>query len=227
MARIKPKQIDMPINTVKRVNSAFTILTGTGAYTTTAQFGGSVGGGNDTTVGVWTTSPNNRCELSLRLTGKEVTNAAGNRLFARTTFAASVFTTTLFVTDGAGGETAYVPVGGDNLHNVVVDMKYNEVVQIGALLPSQMANALDGIDESSSDPNSHVKTFDAFNAPAVNQTAFVLSFTPKSAAAVDMRVNGHPQIPTTDFTVAAGTVTFLAADFSIATTDKVTIFYDK
>ncbi len=227
MAQIKAKQIDAPINTVKRVNTAFTILTGTGAYTTTAQFGGSTGGGNDAIIGVWTTSPNNRCELAQRLNGKEVTNAAGNRLFARTTFAASVFTTTLFVTNGAGGETAYVPVAGDNLNNVAVDMKYNEVVQFGSLLPSQMANALDGIDESSSDPNSHVKTFDAFNTPSVNQTAFVLSFTPKSAAAVDMRVNGAPQIPTVDFTVAAGTVTYLATDFSIATTDKVTIFYDK
>jgi hypothetical protein len=102
---IAAKQIAAPQGAIRRATNAFTILTGTSAYTTTAAFAGASGGGTDTALGVFTASPQNIVSLSRRLTGAEVTNAAGLRIYARTTFAASVFTTTLYVTDGAGAES--------------------------------------------------------------------------------------------------------------------------
>jgi hypothetical protein len=227
MSKIARKQMDAPVGTRKRANTAFTILTGTSAYTTTASFGGSTGAGNDTTIGVFTTSPSNIAALFRRDNGKEVSRADGSRIFARNTFAAAVFTTTLYVSDGAGGETVYSPVAGDNLNNVAVDMIYGECVQFASLLPTQSINGLDSVDESGADPNSHQRQFDIFATPTANQTAFTLSQTPKAAASVGMKINGLDQRPTLDYTITGTAVTFTAVDHSIATTDHVMFVYDR
>lgn len=224
--KIRAKQIDKLIGTKKRVNSAITILTGTSAYVTTPSFAGSGGAGSDTVAGVFTTAPANIVSLYRRLTGKEVRTADDRRIFARTTFAATVFTTTLYVSDGAGGETVYAPIAGDNLNNVVVDIVFGESVQLDNLLPTQTVNGMEDVDETSLDPNSHQRQIDVFAAPTNGQTAFALTQTPK-AGSVEMKINGVDQLLGTDYSVAASTVTFAAVDHSIATTDRVQIAYDR
>lgn len=226
MALTKAKQIDKLIGTRKRVNSAITILTGTSAYVTTPSFAGSPAGGSDAAAGVMTTAPNNLVELRRRLNGKEVRTADDRRIFARTTHAGAVFTTRLYVSDGAGGETEYAPIAGDALNNVVVDIVFIEVVQFASLLPSQMINGLDSVDESSSDPNSHQKQIDVFGGVTNGQTAFVLTQAPK-AGSVQFLVNGCAQTPGTDFTLVGQNVTYLAVDFAIEATDKVVAVYDR
>lgn len=226
MAKIKAKQIDKLIGTRKRVNSAVTVLTGTSAYVTTPSFAGSAAGGSDSVAGVITTAPNNLVEFRRRLNGRELVNAGGLRIFGRTTHAASVFTTRLYVSDGAGGETEYAPVAGDALNNVVVDMIFVEVVQFSSLLPSQTINGLDSVDEGSSDPNSHQRQIDVFGGVTNGQTAFVLTQAPK-AGSVELSINGQAQVPGTDFTMAGANLTYAAVDFAIEATDKVVATYDR
>ncbi len=221
-----PKQIKRLEGTLKRAATAATLLTGTGTYTVTSSMGGSASGGNDTTAGVFTASPQNKVVLIRRDNGRAVEKADGTRIFGRITFATSVFTLTLYVSDGAGGETAYSPVAGDALNNVAIDIIYGEVVKWESRLPTQAVNALDGLDDVSIDPNSHVKQIDPFLTPTAAQTSFALSQTPK-AGSVLMFINGQMQKPTTDFTVSGSTVTYTAADYAIATTDVVYFAYDR
>jgi hypothetical protein len=224
--KFDPKQIGRLEGTLKRAATAATLLTGTGVYTVTASMGGSPSGGSDSAAGVFTTSPLNRAVLVRRDNGRAVERADGTRIFGRITFAATVFSLTLYVSDGAGGETAYVPVAGDGLNNVAIDMIYGECVKWEARLPTQVVNALDGLDDVSIDPNSHVGQIDPFLAPTAGQTAFPLSQTPK-AGSVMMFINGQLQKPGTDFTVAGATLTYLAVDYAIAVTDAVHIAYDR
>lgn len=224
--KMDPKQINRLQGTLKRASDAVTLLTGTGAYTVTPSMGGSTGGGNDTTAGVLTASPQNKAVLIRRDNGRAVEKADGTRIYGRITFAATVFTLTLYTSDGAGGETAYTPVAGDALNNVHVDIIYGEVVQWTAVLPTQIVNALDSLDEVNIDPNSHVKQIDPFLTPTANQTSFTLSQTPK-VGSVLMFINGVMQKPTVDYTVSGSTVTYTAADYAIATTDVVHFAYDR
>lgn len=226
--KTQPKQIARLEGTLKRAADAVTLLTGTGAYTVTSSMGGSAGAGSDSAAGVFTASPQNKAVLVRRDTGKAVETAAGLRIFGRITIALTVFTLTLYVSDGAGGETAYTPVGGDALNNVHVDMIYGEVIPWEQKLPSQIVNALDSLDDTDvfSDPNSHVKQIDPFLTPTASQTSFTLTQTPK-AGSVQMFINGLMQKPTVDFTVSGSTVTFNAVDHSIATTDVVHFAYDR
>ena len=223
--KMDPKQIRRFEGTLRRRANAATLLTGTGAYTVTASMGGSGAGGNDTTAGVFTTSPNNRTVLVRRDNGRAVEKADGTRIFGRITFAATVFTLTLYVSDGAGAETAYTPVAGDGLNNVAIDIIYGETVQWESRLPTDAVNALDGLDDVSIDPNSHIKQIDPFT-PTAAQTAFNLTQTPK-AGSVQMFINGQMQRPTTDYTVAGSTLTYTEADYQLSTTDRVLIAYDR
>ena len=224
--KFDPKQINRLEPTLKRRADAVTLLTGSSAYVVTPSMGGSPSGGNDTTAGVFTASPQNKVTLIRRDNGRAVEKADGTRITGRTTFAATVFTLTLYVSDGAGGETVYAPVAGDALNNVHLDIIYGEVVKWESRLPTDIVNALDGLDDVSIDPNSHQKQIDSFLAPAANQTAFALTLTPK-AGSVMMFINGQMQAPTTDFTVAGSAVTYNAVDYAIATTDRVHFAYDR
>lgn len=226
MALTKAKQIDKLIGTRKRVNSALTVLTGTSAYVTTPSFAGSAAAGSDAAAGVITTAPNNLVELRRRLNGKELKTADDRRIYGRTTHAASVFTTRLFVNDGAGGETEYAPIAGDALNNVAVDLIFVEVVQFASLLPSQMINGLDSVDEGSSDPNSHQRQIDVFGGVTNGQTAFVLTQAPK-AGSVAFKINGQDQTPGVDYTLAGANLTYAATDFAIEATDEVWAVYDR
>lgn len=224
---IKAKQIDAPQGAIKRAQNAFTILTGTSAYVTTASFAGQSSGGNDTTIGVFTAAPQNIANVYRRDNGNEITTAAGLRIFARTTFAATVFTTTLYVSDGAGGETAYTPVAGDNLNNVQVDLKYGASVALGSVKPTEVVNGLEFINETGgADVNSHVAQNDVFATPTAGQTSFTLTQTPK-AGSVQMFINSVAMELTRDYTVSGATVTYLAADYAIATTDRVWFWYNR
>lgn len=223
--KFDPKQINRLQGTNKRASDAATILTGTGAYTVTPSMGGSGGGGTDTAVGVITAAPKNRVVLMRRDNGRALEKADGTRIYGRVTFAATVFTLTLYVSDGAGGETAYVPVAGDALNNVHVDMIYTEIVPWQSILPTDAFNNLDGLDDVSVDPNSHTRQIDPF-VPTASQTAFVLTQTPK-VGSVEMFINGALQKPTTDYTVAGANVTYNAVDFALATTDIVHFAYDR
>lgn len=223
--KFQPKQISRLQGVNRRASDAVTVLTGTGTYNVTSSMGGSTGAGTDSAAGVITASPKNKTVLVRRDTGAAVEKANGTRIFGRITFAASVFTLGLFVSDGAGGETAYSPVAGDNLNNVHLDVIYSEVVAWENVLPTDIANGLDGLDEVNVDPNSHTKQIDPFT-PTAAQTAFTLTQTPK-AGSVLMFINGQMQKPTTDFTVAGAAVTYTAVDYALAVTDSVHFAYDR
>lgn len=223
--KMDPKQINRPEGTLRRRTNAATLLTNTGTYVVTTSMAGSASGGNDTTVGVFTTNPTNRTTLIRRDNGRAVEKADGTRIFGRITFAATVFTLTLYISDGAGAESAYVPIAGDGLNNVAIDIIYGETVSFETRKPTDAVNALDGLDDVSIDPNSHVKQIDPFT-PTAAQTAFALSQTPK-AGSVMMFINGQLQKPTTDFTVAGTSLTYTAVDYALATTDNVLIAYDR
>ena len=223
--KMDPKQIKRFEGTLRRRTNAATLLTNTGTYTVTAAMAGSAASGNDTAAGVFTTNPTNRTTIIRRDNGRAVEKADGTRIFGRITFAATVFTLTLFISDGAGAETAYVPVAGDNLNNVAIDIIYGETVPWESRNPTDAVNALDGLDDVSIDPNSHVQQIDAFT-PTAAQTAFALTQTPK-AGSVLMFINGQAQKPTTDYTVAGSSLTYTAVDYALATTDNVLIAYDR
>lgn len=223
--KFDPKQIKRFEGTLRRRTNAATLLTGMGTYVVTTSMAGSAAGGNDTTAGVFTTNPTNRTTVVRRDNGRAVEKADGTRIFGRITFAATVFTLTLYISDGAGAETAYVPVAGDGLNNIAVDIIYGETVPWESRNPTDAVNALDGLDDVSIDPNSHVQQIDPFT-PTAAQTAFALTQTPK-VGSVLMFINGQMQRPTTDYTVAGSSLTYTAVDYALATTDNVLIAYDR
>jgi hypothetical protein len=227
MALTKAKQLDKPVGTRKRVNAALTIVTGTSAYVTTPAFAGSAAGGSNTAVGVFTTAPTNYVALFRRLNGKEVRTADDRRIFGRTTHAAGVFTTRLYVTDNAGAETEYAPIAGDNLNGVAIDILFGEVVQFATLNATDTVNGLDSVDETGgADPNSHLKQIDVFGGVTNGQTAFVLTQTPK-VGSVAFLVNGQAQTPTLDYTLAGLNLTWTARHFAIEATDEIVAIYDR
>jgi hypothetical protein len=231
MSAFDAKQINRPEATYRRRAAAVTVLTGTSAYVVTAAMAGSPSGGSNTAPGVFTTSPMNKAVLIRSLTGRALEKADGTRIYGRITFAAAVFTLTLFVSDGAGGETAYAPIAGDGLNNVALDIVYTEVVSFAAKLASEAVNGLDGLDDVALDVNSHQPQVDVWAAapfapPTAAQTSFPLSQTPKFAAMI-VSINGQVQTPTLDYTLAGSTVTYLARSFPIGITDEVIIKYDR
>ena len=226
MSLTKRKQIDAPHPVARRPMNAATILTGTGTYNVTASMLGATGGGSDSEIGVITTAPKNKAVLVRRDNGRAVERAGGDRIYGRLTFAANVFTLTLYVSDGAGGETAYVPVAGDALNNVAIDMIYIEIVKFENVNPTDAVNLLDSLDDVAVDPNSHQSDYDVFTNQAANTVAFVLTNAPK-VKSVTMSINGQLQTPVLDFTVAGATVTYTARHFPIAVSDEIVITYDR
>lgn len=224
--RFPAKQIDRLQGTLKRAAAAATILTGTGTYVVTPSMAGSPASGSDSVSGVLTAAPQNKVNLNRSANGRALEKADGTRIFGRITFAATVFTLTLYVSDGAGGETPYSPVAGDALNNVSIDIIYGEVVKWENILPTQIVNGLDSLDDVATDPNSHLKQIDNYAAPTLNQTAFALSQTPK-AGSVQFYINGMAMMPGVDFTVAGSTITYVPTDFAVATTDKAWAVYDR
>lgn len=75
-------------------------------FDASAYFGSSTPGGTSTQVGVVTSAPNNRCQVISTLTGTNVEDANGQRVYARLTEAVGVWTLS-FYTNEAGVETAH------------------------------------------------------------------------------------------------------------------------
>ena len=79
--------------------------TGT-SYVVTTEFAGKTPGGDASTKGVITSSPDNRVEIREKDSGLIIENLLGEKVFARVTEAASVWTLSFF-TITAGSETAH------------------------------------------------------------------------------------------------------------------------
>ncbi len=79
--------------------------------------------------------------------------------------------------------------------------------------------------EVSSDKVDFVRELEEFTAGA-GQTDFVLGKTPFSVNTIVFKVNGVSYRRTTDFTVAAETVTWTDAEFVLEAGDIVEIEYD-
>lgn len=222
--RTPPKQINRLEGTLRRRATAITLQTGTGAYNVTAATAGSASGGNDTTLGIYTAGPDNRVTLIRRDNGRAVEKKDGTRIFGRITFAATVFTVTLYISDGASAETPYVPIAADALNNIALDILYGETVRWETRKPTDVMNSLDSIDDVSVDVNSHQSNIETIT-PTANQTAFPLAQTPK-AGSLTMKINGMMQKVVADYTLAGSTLTYTAADFALEITDVVQIEYD-
>jgi hypothetical protein len=227
MARTKLKQIADFRGVIRRRTAALSIVTGTNAYNVTSAMAGAASGGTATQAGVITAAPKNRVLLMNNDTGREIAQADGDKIFGRITFATAVFTLTLYVSDGAGGETAYAPVAGDSLNGVEVDIFYGEIVHAKDHDPTDIVNGLFSADElPSSDPNSHVSERELLTVATNGQTAFTLSFTPK-AESLRLEVNGQAQVHGVDFTNSGTAVTWTDNDFTLETSDEVVAQYDR
>lgn len=77
-----------------------------GSTTVTTAMTGKVSGGGNTTVGVITTAPSNKVMIFDSVTGQSFEDAGGQKVYARITFSAGVWTLTYY-TNEAGVETAY------------------------------------------------------------------------------------------------------------------------
>lgn len=225
MSIIQAKQVNLPTGGIKTIQAGLSIVTGTSAYTTTGGFAGQSGGGTDTVAGVFTTAPQNLNRLIRRDTSKEVATSTGQRIMARTTFAASVFTTTLFISDGAGGELVYTPVAGDSLGGVQVDILYGRNIQASAVLPTDVVSLLrdtDNVDPSGG--TSPIGQQDVFTATAA-QTVFTLTQTPRANTIFNSFVNGQSMAER--FAQVGTTVTYTPTDYALAVTDTVVFIYTR
>lgn len=75
-------------------------------FDASAAFTGKTSGGGASAVGVVTSAPNNRCEIRTKDTGLFIEDAQGQKVYARVTYSASVWTLSFF-TNEAGTETAH------------------------------------------------------------------------------------------------------------------------
>jgi len=225
MSLIKSKQLDVLIGTIRQVPDAFT-LAAAGSVTVTASFAGKTAGGNNTTSGVATTSPQNKVVLIRADNGEIVTDDQGTQVYGRLTEAAGVWTITYYTTDGAGGESAFTFATEDAVGKLV-DIRYPEVVQLKDVNPLDVVNGLDDVDESDFDPSKHQHQVDGFAATAA-QTSFTLTQTPKNNVNVLMKVNGvdYRNGVGKDFTVSGTTATWLNALFALEVDDDVLFVYE-
>lgn len=222
MSLIKSKQLDLLLGTVRKATSAATIAAGSSIVVTTALVG-KVAGGSNTVAGVVTTAPANLVGLSLVSNGSPVTDDLGNQIVGRLTEAGGIWTVDYFVTDGAGGESAFT-FAAESAVGEVFSFSYVEVVQVKDINPLDAANGIDNIDETDFNANAHQRQVDKFVATAA-QTAFTLTQTPKDDAAVTVTVNGQDM--TDRLVVVATAATYAATDYALEVGDVVQFSYDR
>ena len=193
----------------------------------TTAFAGMTNGGTDILAGVYTTAPQNKIYLRNRATGKafEDSTVTGRQIIARLTYSSTVWTLT-FYTIISGSEVIYDFTGNVDV-GASFDFRWCESKQLKDASPTAIVNFGEGIDElEPSSPLLHDHIVDKITA-TLNQTAFTLSNTPKTATEVALFVNGIRYNYTTDYTVASTTATWLNTDFNMAAGDIVTLVYMK
>lgn len=208
------------------ISFAGTIPSATSIVVTSA-FAGMVNGGSDTVAGVYTTAPQNKIYLRNRATGKafEDSTTTARQIIGRLTYSTGVWTIT-FYTIVAGSEVVYDFTGNVDV-GANFDFRWCETKQLKDISPTAIVNFGEGIDElEPSSPFLHDHQVDKITA-TLNQTAFTLTTTPKTATEVALFVNGVRYNYTTDYTVAGTTATWLNTDFTMAAGDIVTLVYMK
>lgn len=224
MARPKGKQINQLVGKAYWNTTGVAIPAAT-TVSVTSLLTGLTPAGSDSALGIYTTSPQNKVFLRESGTGKALRDEAhGSSVFARLTEAADAWTLAFFSLV-AGVETPF-DFTGHALQGQNFDFRYCESVQFGNLPPTAIVNVGEGIDEiSSASALTHQHVVDHPTIATNGQTAITLSQTPKDANDVVLIVNGIQYALTTDYTISGTTLTWLDTDFTLETTDKVSVEY--
>lgn len=224
----KAKQLDVIVGQAHWNTTGFTIPAAT-SITVTSLFSGYTSGGNDTTVGVYTGSPQNKVYLRAKATGKALEDDSQRIIFGRLTESGSVWTISFYVLI-SGSETAYDFTGHDEQGNTA-EFRWCESVQLKDANPTAVVEFGEGIDEiNASNPLAHNHIVEELTVTAQN-TINSLTQAPKDANDVKLIVNKLVYQVGDDFTLG-GTgnkdITWSAVNsgFNVETTDEVIAFYE-
>ena len=224
MAKVKGKQINQLVGQANW-NTTGIAIPSASSLTVTSAFTGKVSGGSDSVSGVYTTPPHNKIFLRESATGRPLPDlVTQSSVFARLTESGGTWTLS-FYSLIAGVETAFDFTGHD-LAGENFDFRWCESVQIGVSSPTAIVYAGEGIDEfDPSSPASHLHIVENLTITSNGQTGFALAQTPKDVNDVTVKVNGLSYAITTDYTISGTTLTWLDTDFTLATTDVLTVEY--
>jgi hypothetical protein len=194
----------------------------------TSLFVGKTAAGSSTQVGVYTTNPQNYVIIRLKADGKALVDTSGRQVFARLTYSVAVWTLSFYVLI-AGVETPFDFTAHPHVGEAI-DFRWCETVQIANLDPTSVVFNGEGVDEIvSADAFRHQHVIETLTVASDGQTAFAVTYTPKHSgltATVRFEVNGVEQALGVDYTITGKNITWLDADFTLQTTDKVVAFYE-
>lgn len=224
MAKIKGKQINQLVGQAHWNTSGVSIPAGS-STTITTLFTGKVSGGSNTVEGVYTTPPHNKIFLRRASTGKPLTDLTNEvSIFARLTESSGSWVLTFYSLVN-GTETVYNFNGTTDV-GAVIDFRWCESVQLSSSLPTAIVYAGEGIDEfDASSPNSHQHIVEEILITTNNQSAFSISNQPKDPTDLVLKVNGVTYIRNVDYTVSGTNLVWLNTDFTLQTTDALTVEY--
>lgn len=232
---LQPKQISKIITAPVKI-AAFTFSSGESAEDVTAELTTALNlaGNNGTSVplqtsgdvftqGVVVSSPNNRCEVYDNVTKEKLTTATGEEVYGKLTFAASVYTLTLYYLDG-GAETLHTTTGDVDID---FDFSYRftfEKLPADALISSYVRNV-------SQDPHGSQAALivEKLTVTGTN-TLSALANIPATPTNTKLVINGHAEYAkgaSPSFAVSGTTVTWNAGNsgYALETTDTVFVEY--
>jgi len=229
---IKPISAAVRINGFSASGNSSTITTAITTALSTAGEGSTavpvqaVGGGN--TIGVVTSSPNNRVEIYNATSKQKIVDASNNEVYGRLTEATGVYTLSYFVLPSSGTETAFTFASATN-----IDFEFNyrfpfDRLPADAIVSARARNVSDdpaAIAGGGLTPRAELLTVTALN------TVSNLSFVPANSGIINLIVNGESFDSfggaNAPFSVSGQAITWSAANAKMAleTTDRVIARY--
>lgn len=175
------------------------------------------------TIGVITTSPNNRVEIYNATTKEKINDASGDEVYGRLTHSGGVYTLSYFTLPSSGTETAY-----NFASSTSIDFEFSYRFDFGRY-PTDGAIAVRARNVSD-DPAAGGGRTVVEQLTVTGQNAIAnLTFTPTTTANVLLIVNRavYETLGTAAFSVSGRTITWSAANagFNIETTDRVIASY--
>lgn len=225
MAKPQGKQIDILVGEGLSFTGTLGLPTAV-SVVVTANHSGEVSGGDNTTVGTYTASPQNKVFIRLKDTGKAVEDDSQRQIFGRLTESASIWTLSFYVLI-AGVETVYDFTGHADVGSNI-EYTYFHSIQIGSSSPTNVVNLFENIDEiNASSPLSHQHKIEVKTIVSQNTIPSLVE-EPKDSTDVKLIVNKLAYTNNVDFTIVGKVITWVqgTAGFDIETTDEVVVVYE-